>query len=126
MTRHSDQTTETYPGLLGWALTGEVGVSSRAIASYLALGKVASGFNSPADLGDFRRCEKLLRAAPTLRAEFPRMAEVSPVWARLVAAWDDIAATLEREVPGVYDMPRHSNWRAPEAGSKLRATLEDA
>ncbi|WP_102158696.1 hypothetical protein [Zhihengliuella halotolerans] len=88
-----------HPGLERWLNDGERGVSSNAIVQYLVHGKIPAGFNDPADPSDFRRCELLLKAVPSLRKQFHRMAEVSPRWAALVERWGEIAALLEEEYP---------------------------
>ena len=88
----------------------ERGLSADAIAS-----KGSTGDDFPYDPDDFRRCERLLRARPWLRVEsLPVLAAQSPVWARLLDRWDLIVATMEREVPGVFDR-RVVEGRAPEA-----------
>lgn len=116
-----------HPGLVEWLLFGEVGTSSKAIVTHLTAGRVAPGFNDPADVGDFRRCEKLLRSVPTLRAELPRMASVSPVWAGLVHHWEEIATLLEEEVPGIYESVRWPHKaRAPQAGALIRRVHHEA
>ena len=92
-----------HPGLLEWFITGDVGMSSRDMAAYLSGRKRRGSISYPWDFGDFHRCERLLRAVPTLRAALPRMKECQGVWERLVDAWDDIVATAEEETPGVFD-----------------------
>ena len=101
-----------HPNLSNWLLFGERGMSSEAIASYLAYGRLPGGFNDPADPADFRRCELLLRAVPTLRKEFHQMANISKRWAFLVEKWDDIVASLEAEVPNVW--AKHCGGSAPK------------
>lgn len=97
------------PNLASWLTFGERGLSSEAIASYLAYGSIRPGFNDPSDPADFRRCEILLQWVPELRAEFHRMTEVSPRWAALVKHWDAIKASLETEIPDVWvNRPRGS------------------
>lgn len=92
-----------HPGLLEWFITGDVGMSSRDMAAYLSGRKRRGSISYPWDFGDFHRCERLLRAVPTLRAELPRMKECQGVWERLVDAWDTIVETAEEETPGVFD-----------------------
>ncbi|MBG6085850.1 hypothetical protein [Zhihengliuella flava] len=104
-----------HPGLERWLNYGERGVSSNAIVQYLVHGKVPAGFNDPADPSDFRRCELLLTAVPSLRQQFHRMAEVSPRWAALVERWGEIAALVEEEYP---------TGRGPRAYALMR-DLED-
>lgn len=94
-----------HPGLLEWFITGDVGMSSRDMAAHLSGGKRRGSISYPWDFGDFHRCERLLRAVPTFRAELPRMKECQGVWERLVDAWDDIVTAAEEEQPGVFDGP---------------------
>jgi hypothetical protein len=89
-----------------WLATGERGISSEAILSTLTglPMKSAHGFgNHPHDPDDFKRCEMLLRAVPEFRERLGEMAAVSPVWAGLVARWDEIAALAELEIPGLFE-----------------------
>ena len=108
-----------HPGLERWLQHGERGMSSNAIVQYLVHGTIVSGFNDPGDLSDFRRCEKLLRAVPSLRVEFHRMAEVSPRWAGLVHRWEEITRTFEEEAPGALDAGRLCQWSAPKASALM-------
>lgn len=100
-----------YPGLRTWLLTGEHGQSSLAIANRLRFATVATHTDHPYDPADFRRCELLLRAAPTMRRDLHRMADVSDEWAALVPHWDLLVAAMEAEIPGVFDGP--ARGRAP-------------
>ena len=103
-----------HPGLERWLNYGERGLSSDAIVQYLVHGTIPAGFNDPGDPADFRRCEKLLRAVPSLRVEFHRMSKVSPRWAGLVRLWDEIARSFEEEAPGALDAGCGARWAAPK------------
>lgn len=95
-----------YPGLREWRLNGEHGISSEAIADRLQYGETSMvwrGSNYPRDPSDFRRCELLLRRAPSMRAGLPLMADQGPEWAALVKNWEAIAQMIESEVPGAFD-----------------------
>lgn len=98
------------PEAAAWLAGGERGVSSNTIFEHLtgisAVGKWGGGY--PHDPDDFRRCRLLLERVPELVPLLPRMAEVSPVWAALVAGWDILCATMDAESP---------NWRAGRGGS---------
>lgn len=94
-----------HPGLLQWFITGDMGMAARDMAAHLSGRKRQGSIGYPWDFGDFHRCERLLRAVPTLRAELPRMRECQGVWERLVDRWDDIVAAAEEEHPGVFDGP---------------------
>ena len=115
-----------YPGLLEWFITGDVGMSSRDMAAYLSGRKRRESISYPWDFGDFHRCERLLRAAPTLRAELPRMKECQGVWERLVDHWDDIVATAEEERPGVFDGPVPTGYPPKAAQMITLARTESA
>lgn len=110
-----------HPGLSTWQQFGERGCSSKAMASYLSGGSIPPGFNDPADPDDFRRCELLLRAVPTMREELPRMAAVSKRWAGLVEKWDEIARTLESEIPEVFASYPPPGTRAPRTAALMRS-----
>lgn len=98
------------PEATAWLADGERGVSSNTMFEYLtgisAVGKW--GGSHPRDPGDFRRCRLLLERVPELVPLLPRMAEVSPVWAALVAGWDSLCATMDAECP---------YWRTGRGGS---------
>jgi hypothetical protein len=91
-----------------WLADGEQGASSRAIFNRLALGRHVSPFDYPADIDDFQRCERLLRAVPELRDSFPLMAGVGPHWPPLIEAWAEVARLLDEDAPGLCDI----GWRA--------------
>jgi hypothetical protein len=95
-----------------WLTHGEQGISSKAIFHRLLLGETYDRWypNYPLDPDDFKRCEKLLRQVPELRPRLSEMAAVHPVWAGLVSRWDEIAALIEEEVPGVFDEGRVNGW----------------
>jgi hypothetical protein len=103
-------TTQNRDGLLpltiftSWLASGERGLSSDAIVSRLTgerVGRYSHG-DHPWDLGDFRRCERLLGAVPLARMALPLMADVSPHWAALVEQWDEIAALDKTDPAGAY------------------------
>ena len=104
-----------------WLAFGERGISSEAIVTHLT-GVSVSRYGSmyePLDPSDFRRCEQLLRQVPLARLVFPAMSEVSPAWARLVDAWDELVALAESEVPGVFDGPA-TGYSAPRTYARMR------
>lgn len=91
---------ETQMQVIDWLANGEVGVSSKSMAMWLAFGKRTGGpFGShPSDPSDMERCLKLLTAAPGLRKSLAKMAGLSKEWAALVARWDEIEAMLMDEI----------------------------
>lgn len=113
-----------HPGLAQWFSSGERGISSNTIA---VLCTVADGgpiwlehMGHPLDPADFRRCERLLRAVPTLRPMMEtHVKPTSPEWAALVDHWDEIIALLEEEIPGVFD--RWSTGSAPKTYDLMKA-----
>ena len=104
-----------YPGLTWWRLHGERGISSEAIADRLQYGQTSTRYmsNYPRDPDDFRRCELLLRHAPSMRADLNLMADQGPEWAGVVEHWDDILALIEADCPSAFTSSAH--------GSAIRA-----
>jgi hypothetical protein len=110
-----------------WLAVGQRGSSSDAMAHHLAGAPLAgapcprSKTAHPHDADDFQRCAVLLAQVPELQPRLPRMAEVSPTWAALVAAWPAITAELVRE--------GGPNWQAgeflaPSTNVLIRAVLD--
>lgn len=107
----------------GWLASGERGISSEAIVSQLTgqpVGRRWFGGDHPYDPDDFRRCEILLRTYPLARLVFSAlMPSRSPVWAALVARWDEIVALIEEEAPGVFT-GRREGQSAPRAYALIK------
>lgn len=100
-----------------WMAHYPTGLSSMTMALFLAHGLVKEGGrNHPHDPDDLDRCLQLLAVAPSLRAELPQMAKLSPVWAALVARWAEIERrhldevglgwTKARSAPQTYKLMR--------------------
>ena len=89
--------TETQKQVIEWLATGRVGLSSKCMAMWLAFGERTEP-NHPHDPDDLDRCLRLLSVAPGLRPLIPKMAAVSPQWARLVPRWDEVEASHLDEV----------------------------
>ena len=95
---NGDDMDETQKAIIDWLATGEVGMSSKQMAMWLAFEKRTGDWGAyPHDPDDMTRCLKLLRKAPGLREHLPRMAFVSPEWAAIVYRWDEIEAMLLEE-----------------------------
>lgn len=108
----------TQEAVVAWLANGEVGVSSKCMAMWLAFGQrtrdVFGGY--PSDPDDMDRCLKLLAVAPGLRDRLPKMAALNKTWAALVARWDEIEAmqmdeiglgwTKARSAPRTYALMR--------------------
>jgi GNAT superfamily N-acetyltransferase len=76
-----------------WLLGNDTGISSEAIVAYMEGATTSRRFgNHPHDPADLGRCIRLLAIAPDYRLRLSEMARVSPVWAALVAHWDELEA----------------------------------
>jgi hypothetical protein len=87
-----------------WLANGERGLSSETIFETLTGMHCKdhrwSGFNDyPHDPDDLRRCVLLLERVPEFIPRLREMRAVSPTWARLVDAWDELTALLKAEAP---------------------------
>lgn len=113
----------TQKAVIDWLANGEVGVSSRCMAMWLAFGqrgRNADGY--PHDPDDMNRCLKLLAAAPGLRERLPNMAELNKTWAALVARWDEIEAMQMDEV----GLGLTKANRAPKTYALMREIIDGA
>lgn len=101
------------PGALSWLASGERGASSEAIFERMTGLPVGPSLRGayPLDPGDLRRCRLLLEAVPAFRARLSEMADVGPVWAGLVARWEELCAIVDEEAPEW----RKGSGRAPRA-----------
>lgn len=94
-------------------------------------------FNYPLTDHDLKACVQLLNAIPDLRQGFPLVAQSCPVWAKIVARWDDLVA-LHRagkvaEVKALLDEMRDApKWEvrkdepAPKVESKPVGKVKEA
>lgn len=114
----------TQEAVLDWLNTGEVGISSKCMAMWLAFGKrVSATFgNHPHDPDDMDRCLKLLDRVPDLRERLPKMAEVSYTWAALVERWAEIEAMQMGEIGLNWTKARS----APKTYAMMRAVIDGA
>jgi hypothetical protein len=86
-----------------WLSEGEFGLSAYAIFHKMT-GQTApraprATAEYPHDAADLRRCLLLLEAVPEFKERFSAMREVSPTWARLVDAWDELTTQFTIEAP---------------------------
>lgn len=84
-----------------WLASGARGLSSETLFTFLT-GVDAEGdhgHNYPHDPADLRRCRLLLDQCPELVSCLPRVANAHPVWAALVARWDELCAVMDEENP---------------------------
>lgn len=110
--------------LLKWLACGHRGSSSNALVAFLAdMPEVADRFDRqayPHDPADLGRCRRLLDEVPSLQAPFrERAGSISPIWARLVAAWDELCATMDTEAPEW----REGRGRATETFARMKALI---
>lgn len=111
------------PAAARWLGAGERGASSNAI--FHAVTGVETGATTewPYDPADLARCRLLLEAVPEFNAPFrARMPALNPQWAGLVAAWDSLCATMDREAPRW----RAGEGRCPETFTAMRKILDAA
>jgi hypothetical protein len=87
--------------LADWPLSDDTGVSSKAIYSHMTgrRPQTAPFGNHPHDPADFGRCYRLLQLAPHWELRIAEMSTYSQVWARLAAAWPELKALYEEELP---------------------------
>jgi len=107
-----------------WLAYGERGLSSEAIMLRLTgNGPGRSGrYDHPYDPADLRRCFLFLDQHPLAALVFPdAMSGASPEWARLVAVWDELRATLTEEAPDWSD--RQAQGSAPRTYALMKRTL---
>lgn len=90
-------TTAAQQRVIEWLANGKTGVSSKTMAFYLGFDVRPDDCGHPHDPADFNRCLQLLELVPEMRPHLPRMAEISPYWARLVARWDDVEKCFRDE-----------------------------
>lgn len=84
--------------ILKWFVNGKVGESSKAMVS-AATDQPMDGYRPhPSDPADFNRCLLLLDAVPEIRNAMNKIADISEVWKKLVARWDEVEHSFIREV----------------------------
>ncbi len=109
-----------------WVINGERGVSCEFIFWHLTGVCVSDVLPSndchPTTLSEFIRCQRLLESVTELKASFPRMALISPVWERLTLDWTDILRQFEHESPNWRNQP----WLSPKAAEKLASSIAGA
>jgi hypothetical protein len=107
--------------VLNWYATGRTGVSSEAMANTVCDIECSNGFaNHPHDPSDFNRCLLFLEAVPEAKLLLSKVAEISPVWKRLVERWDEIESMLIGEVGHNWSKGRS----APKTYELMREIIE--
>lgn len=89
--------------LITWLRSSERGISSECIVEVLEglpAGMLTGRWLSrhPCDPADLRRCILLVETVPEYRARLGEMTAVSPVWAALIAHWDELTTLLRQEI----------------------------
>src|SRR5687767_2874441 len=86
-----------------WILSHDTGTSSKTIWAVMT-GTECRDPGHPHDADDFGRCYRLLQHFPGWRARLSEVAARHPMWAPLVAAWDELTALYEaKDYRGLYD-----------------------
>jgi hypothetical protein len=99
-------TTYEPDALTCWLLKGERGLSSNAMVDHImGMGGTA---DHPYDSADLRRCRLLVEQVLVIRVCLPKMASCSPIWARIVAHWDELCSLMDAESP---------DWRSGQGSS---------
>lgn len=97
-----------------WLASGQRGVSSETIVTYLTGLQTGSMRDVPRDASDLGRCRLLLEQVPELQPKFSRMAELSREWELLVQNWDALCALMDEEAPawreGKGSAPKTYEW----------------
>ena len=104
----ADQVAAPGSGLVAWACSDSVGMSSVYMARRLApvAGLRFPGHRipdepaHPYDPSDFGRCLGLLDAVPEIRPYIAKMAEYGKVWAAYVEHWDELETLYKEESIG--------------------------
>ena len=102
-----------------WLIDGERGISSDTMFSRFAgfsVMKPDFDEDTPQDPDDFNRCRLLLEAVPEFAARIDELRTISPVWDRLVSAWETLCATMDEEAPRW----REGEGEAPKTYDLLR------
>lgn len=87
-----------------WLANGEQGLSSMAMF-YAITGarpeRLHDGDEAahPWDPADLRRCRLLAEHVPEINDGIGKVASLSPVWNRLIKAWDEICRKMDEESP---------------------------
>lgn len=74
-----------------WLLGSGCGLSATTMLR-CALGLPVGDVNHPRDIGDFRRCLRLVDSCLWVAAEFPRIAALSPAWEKIIFHWEALEA----------------------------------
>ena len=104
-----------------WIISRDTGISSETIwAHMVGVEPRDRSYNYPHDPADLGRCLRLLQRIPEWRPRIGEMSARGPVWAALVARWDDLEASMVDEVGIDYSKAA----RAPKTYELMRSIIE--
>lgn len=86
---------DTHQRACQWILGHDVGTSSSTIWQVMMGVEENPSADIPYDLGDFRRCIKLVREMPEWSAHLHLVSEAYPEWGPIIDAWNDITYWVE-------------------------------
>lgn len=100
-----------------WLAIGRQRSSSQTIFQRLTGRRLTDRETHPCDPSDFGRCRLMLEEVSSLRGRMAEVAAISEIWARIVSAWEDLCAEMDREAP---------NWRdgvgfSPSTYARMKA-----
>jgi hypothetical protein len=94
--------------LFRWLMHGQRGLSSEAMVAYIT--GTGGSADHPYDPSDLGRCRLLVEQVPIIRMNLKRMADCSPVWAQIIAHWDELCSLMDEEAP---------EWRRGVGGAPM-------
>lgn len=99
--------------VIRWLQNGERGISADTIVATLYDFPFVRDPSHPWDPDDFRRCQALLDACPSIAVRFQEMVAVNPIWAGLVAVWPELWAMIQAESTAYRAWERTRRTPAP-------------
>jgi hypothetical protein len=100
--------------LTRWLIHGERGASTMAMVAHIA--GDGGTVDHPYDPDDLRRCRLLVEQVKLIRENLQLMTTCSPVWAQIVAHWDELCSLMDEEAPEW----RMCRGRAPKTYALLK------
>lgn len=110
---------------LQWIVSGDTGISSKAIWAQMMGQSVYGGFGGPRhsyprDPDDFGRCYRVLHQCGW-SGRMGEMAQHGPEWAALVGAWPELTALWVEEIgPSPFKEPEYFGKRAPKLYARMQ------
>lgn len=92
--------------VIAWFCSHDTGISSKAIASHMTVGKAPYG-SYPSDPADLGRCLRLLDKFPDWSERMPdEMAAYGPEWKAMASNWPKLAEMMAEEVGIAWEKGR--------------------